>query len=204
MSFGRLKTRLRALINRKDFTDELAGDFVLDAIAILERELRIGAMEKVVDSSVWDGNSNVFFKPPDFIETIAFFTDDGEMTQLDLHQFIEADPPAGLPLYYTAVGDRWLLKPTPTNGDIIYLHYYHETPRPSADSDETVWTESAVQATLYKAAELAADFYQMEPDRVVGYATRAAQYAEQIAAQALDEHWSGRLVVPPPTNTGEF
>lgn len=63
MSFGRLKTRLRALINRKDLTDQLAGDFVLDAISSMERSLRIGPMETLLVKTEWDGVRNAVSLP---------------------------------------------------------------------------------------------------------------------------------------------
>ena len=66
MSFGRAKTRLKALINRKDFTDDLAGDFILDAISYLERMLRVGPMEAVFEKSEWDGIKNGFPIPDKF------------------------------------------------------------------------------------------------------------------------------------------
>lgn len=207
MSFGRIKTRLIALINRKDFTPELAGDFVLDAVTDLERQLRIGPMEAVLDKSDWDGTRNAFPIPSNYIETIRFFDDDRTYDEVSLDSYLgisEVEAQCRSRGVYTKIADRWLIKPTPPEGKRIYLQYYGETARPSLDSESSVWTEACFLATLYKAAELAADFYQMEPDVVGTYRTKATEHISKIAEQALDEAWSGRLSIPPPEGVGTY
>lgn len=204
MSFGRLKTRLRALINRKDFTPELAGDFILDAMGDLERELRIGPMEFVVDKHDWDGAGNAYPIPSNYLETIRVFTDEGTLDELGLDAFLAYDGSGTVPKVYTRIADRWLIKPAPPAAKYVYLFYYGETARPVADADTTLWTNAGFLATLYKAAELAADFYQMEPDIIGTYAGKAQEHAEKIAGQALSEVWSGRHSIPPPTDVGEY
>lgn len=205
MSFGRIKTRLKALINRKDFTDELAGDFILDAISQHERTLRIGPMETVFEKSDWDGIKNVLPIPTNYLQTIRIFDDAGAYDEVDFDTFLQARSDFyGSRGVYTKVADRWLLKPTPAPGQTIYLHFYAETIRPSLDSDTTIWTEAGFLATLYKAAELAADFYQMEPDVVGGYRSRAEENVALIEQQAFDEAWSGRISIPPPSGLGAY
>jgi hypothetical protein len=204
MSFGRIKTRLRALINRKDFTDTLAGDFVLDAISALERDLRIGAMETLVEVNTWDGTGNALTIPANFIEAISLFTDEGTLTYVDLDTFLASTGNGTVPRVYTRVADRWLLKPTPQPDQYVYAHFYAETPRPIADEDAVLWTTAGFLATLYKAAELAADFFQMEPDVVAGYSQKAQTNAESLAGQALSEAWSGHMAIAAPKNTGDY
>ncbi|MFC3214607.1 phage adaptor protein [Novosphingobium panipatense] len=203
MSFGRLKTRLRALINRKDLTDELAGDFVLDAISAIERVLRIGPMEILLVKSDWDGARNAVSLPPNLLETITVFTEKGELDFADLDSFLKYEG-TGKPAIYTRVADRYLVKPTPSPGTVLYVHYYGETLRPTLDDDKTVWTEAGFLATLYKAAQLAADFYQMEADVVGGYQSRYEEHAVALEQQALSEAWSARITIPAPTNVGEY
>src|SRR4051794_19307804 len=124
MSFGSLKTRLRALINRKDVTDEIAGSFVTEAIADLERVLRIGPMETLLTQSGWDGVKNAVLIPPGFLEAINLFTDAGELTQVDLATFLATQDNGGPPSIFVKVADRWLMKPTPSVGSHVFLHYY--------------------------------------------------------------------------------
>lgn len=204
MSFGRLKTRLRALINRKDLTDQLAGDFVLDAISSMERSLRIGPMETLLVKTEWDGVRNAVSLPPNLLETITVFTDKGELDFADLNSFLQYDRTGGGPAIYTRVADRYLVKPTPAPGTVLYLHFYGETPRPTMDDDRTVWTEAGFLAALYKAAQLAADFYQMEPDVTAGYQSRYEEHAIALEQQALSEAWSARITIPAPSNVGDY
>jgi hypothetical protein len=204
MSFGSVKTRLRALINRRDFTDELAGDFILDAIAGLERDLRIGPMEFLLQKHDWDGTGKALGVPANYMETMSLFTDEGTLTLVDMDAFLADTTTGPTPKIYTRVADRWLLKPAPAPGTYVYLHFYGETPRPTTDADKSVWTEAGKLATLYRAAELAADFYQMEPDHIALYARKAQTAAESLAGQALSEAWSGRITIGAPKGVGDY
>lgn len=204
MSFGKLKTRLRALINRKDFTDELAAGFITDAVADLERELRIGPMERLVEQSSWDGVKNALFIPSIYIETIRLFTNSGELDTDDMTTFLNRPDIGGVPTRVVKVADRWLLKPTPAPDTKVYLHFYAQSQPLGADTDTNVWTNSAFNATMYTAAALAADFYQMEDEYASRFSSKAAAYVEAIKLQDLDEKWSGRNAVPLPTDVGEF
>jgi hypothetical protein len=204
MSFGKLKLRLQALINRKDVTDEIAGSFVTEAIADLERVLRIGAMEALLTQSEWDGVKNAVLIPNGFLEAINLFTNDGELTQVDLANFIADTGTSGPPRIFVKVADRWLLKPTPAVGSAVFLHYYGASVPLVADTDENVWATSAFNAVVYTAAALAADFYQMEDQYAQRFLKRANDYVTAIQEQDLDEKWSGRLAIPLPSDLGEF
>lgn len=202
MSFGRLKTRLRALINRKDLTDQLAGDFILDAMADLERDLRIGPMEMLMERGTWDGVSTVFALPTNFLEMMNLFTDSGELVQVDMNQWLRMEDVGPVPTHFVKIADRYLLKPTPKPGTKVYLHYYGETTRPIADADKNVWSQGCFNATLYTAAALAADFFQIEEaDR---YAGKAVEFVEKIAGQDLNEKWAGPMSIPAPLNIGDY
>lgn len=204
MSFGTLKTRLRALINRKDFTDDVAGSFVTEAIADLERVCRIGPMESLLTQSGWDGTKNAVLIPPGFLEAINMFTDAGELTQVDLATFLATPDEGGPPKIFVKVADRWLLKPTPQPGSHVFLHHYAQSLPMTLDTDSNVWSTSAFNATIYTAASLAADFYQMEDEYAQRFLARANNYVTAIQEQDLDEKWSGRLTVPPPSGVGDY
>jgi hypothetical protein len=200
MSFGNLKTRLRALINRKDFTDEIAGSFVTEAIADLERVLRIGPMEALLTQSDWDGVKNAVLIPAGFLEAINLFTDDGELTQVDLANFLKD----GGTDTFVKVADRWLMKPTPAIGSHVFLHYYAASLPLVADADTNFWATTGFNAIVYQAATLAADFYQMEDAYAQRFQARADRYVAAIGEQDLDEKWSGRLAIPLPSDLGDF
>lgn len=205
MSFGKLKRRLQALINRKDVTDAIAGDFVTEAIADLERVLRIGPMEALLSQSGWDGTKNSILIPPGFLEAINLFTDAGELTQVDLSTFLaSSDSSGGPPEIFCKVADRWIMKPTPAPGTTVYLHFYAQSPTLKLDTDENVWSTSAFNAVVYTAASLAADFYQMEDPYAQRFLTRADNYVTAIQEQDLDEKWSGRMAIPLPSGVGDY
>lgn len=204
MSFGKCKRRLQAIINRKDLTDALAGDFITDAVADLERVLRIGCMETMLTQGTWDGTVNALIVPNGFLEGINLFTDTTELVQVDIAQFLDMEDKAGVPTHFVKMGDRWLLKPTPAPGTNVYFHYYTQSQPLGADSDENVWTRSALNAVVYTAAVLAADHFQMEDEYAQRFRARADEYVQAIQAQDLDEKWSGRINIPLPTDQGTY
>ena len=204
MSLGTLTSRLRALINRKDFTDVLAVGFITDAIADLEREVRFGPMETILSTNVWVEGRNAFLIPNGYLETLNLFTDTCELTQVDLATFLRTPDIGGSPKVFAKIADRWLLRPTPAPETTVYLHYYSSLTPLLVPEDTNVWVQSAVNATLYTAAALAADFYQMEDVYSNRFSTRARGYVEALNAQALDEAWSGRMAIPFPQDTGDY
>lgn len=204
MSLGKLTTRLRALINRKDFTEELAVGFITDAIADLERVVRFGPMEHIQTAASWEDGRNALIIPSNHIELINLFTDDGELEQVDMAQFLALDDTGGKPTHFVKVADRWLLRPTPASGTRVYLHHYASLAPLYTSDDSNAWTISSVSATLYTAAALAADFYQMEDTYAQRFSSKAAEYVAAINMQALDEAWSGKMNIPLPSNQGDY
>ncbi len=200
MDFGKCKLRLQALINRKDVTDELAGSFVTEAIADMERNLRIGPMESLLTQGGWDGIKNAVLIPTGFLEAINLFTDETELTQVDLASFLQD----GGDNTFVKVADRWLVKPTPAVGSNFFVHFYSQSAPLVADTDSNVWTVSAFNAVVYQAAALAADFFQMEDVYAARFQARADRYIGEIAEQDLDEKWSGRMAVPLPSDLGDY
>ena len=87
MSFGRLKAALRGIINRRDLTDALAGDFVNRAISELERGVRLGAMEQLLVANQWDGTSGALAIPATYLELGDIFTEDGPLTRVEKREF---------------------------------------------------------------------------------------------------------------------
>lgn len=204
MSLGKVTKRLRALINRKDFTDELAVGFITDAIADLEREVRFGPMEAVMTTNTWDGERNALIIPPNHIQLINIFTDAGELEQVEMAAFLASKDEGPVPTKFVRVADRWLLRPTPLPDTSVFVHQYGSLVPLQSPDDTNAWTQAAVNATLYTAAALAADFYQMEDVYAARFASKASDYAAALNAQALDEAWAGKLTIPSPSNLGKF
>ena len=135
MSFGKLKRALKGIINRKDLTDELAGDFINRAIDEVERVARLGAMEQLVEAEDWDGTRNSLAIPTGYLETIDLFTDAGVLRMVTKDQFF-AHPDQGAPAVYIKAGASFLVKPYPAKGETVRLHYYGESLPLLADDGE--------------------------------------------------------------------
>lgn len=202
MSFGKLKRALQGLINRKDLTDELAGDFVTRAIREVERPLRIGPMEVLLEATEWDGKKSAVNIPFNYLELIDVFTTEGTFESADRDAFLKCGTAPAQPVFMRA-GPAWLLKPTPKPGDTVYVHYFAETPGLQADTDENVWTKSGFNAVLYAAAALAADYFQMEDEYVQRFEGKAASFTDAIGGQDLQERWAPQMTVGPVRGAGE-
>lgn len=203
MTFGRLKTALKGLINRKDLTDELAGDFIIRAIREVERPLRIGPMEALLEAKEWDGEKSAVSIPFNYLELIDIFTDAGAYTQVGRDEYIRADPEPGAGVFMRA-GPSWLLKPAPAPGSTVYVHFFAETQPLLSDADENVWTKSGFNAVLYGAAALAADYFQMEDQYVQRFQGKSDKLIADIGGQDLQERWAPQMTVSRPRDTGNY
>jgi len=203
MSFGKLKRALQGIINRKDLTDELAGDFINRAIDEVERVCRLGSMEALLEATNWDGSRNTIAIPTGFLEIIDLFTDDGVLHQVTKDQFFNHRND-GKPAVFIKAGASYLVKPYPQPGTTLRLHYYAETQPLLADLDENVWTRSGFNAVLYGAAALAADYFQMEDVYAQRFQSKAEGYVEAILAQDIAEKWAGQTQVGPVQHAGQF
>ena len=203
MTFGKLKKALKAIINRKDLTDELAGDFINRAIKDVERVVRIGGMETVLETPPFDGVSNSLLIPGDYLELIDLFMSDRQLVQKDKAAILRDHGTCG-PQVFAKVANRWLIAPAPREGDVLFLHYYREHPDLIADTDQNVWTQACFNAVLYSAANLASDFYQMEDQVVARFGSKAGDYITAIQLQDLNENWSGPMNIELPQGTGEY
>jgi hypothetical protein len=204
MDYATLKSRLRSLINRRDFTEALAGTFVNEALSVLERRLRIGPMEIVIPVTGWDGVNTAITTPPGFLETIALFTDDIELEQADLHQWLAIPDLGGKPTHFVRTGNRWQLRPTPAADARVFLNYYSESPPLALDADTGPLVQAAGLAILYTAATLAADHFQLEDQYASRWAAKAEGYVTNLELQDWNEKWSGRLTVPIASDHRDF
>ena len=203
MTFGKLKTALRVLINRKDFTDELAGEVITRGISDIERELRIGPMERVLETLPYDGTSNSLMVPAGYLELIDIFIDGRQLVQKDKAGLFAETSTEG-PVVFAKVADRWLLAPYPEENQVVFLHYYAESPELTTDTDFNVWTNAGFNAALYTAAALAADIYQMEDDVAARFSMKAEGYLQRLQDQDNREVWSGPMNIELPAGAGKY
>jgi hypothetical protein len=196
VTLGGLISRLQGLINRpRSFTRELAIQFINQAIANLERTLRIGNMERVVFGTM-DGNTNYVRIPNDFLSLNRLFTTEGgQLNQVELGEYLrrtQSYSGEGIPEIFTKVADRWMLHPKPANGIVLHVFYYGQSRPLQVDTDRNTWTQSATSAVLYAAAQEAAIYFQ-DDARADRYAALAQKYRDEIELQDLDEEFSGPM-----------
>lgn len=203
MSFGKIKTALRGIINRKDLTDELAGDFITRAVREVERVVRIGPMEQLLEASGFDGERHTISIPSNYLELIDMFTQDGTLRQVTKDQLF-AHRNEGRPAVFCKIGASWVVKPYPVAGETVFVQFYGETLPLQTDTDENVWTRAGFNAVLYQAAALAADYFQMEDVYVQRFQGKATSLVDAILSQDLSEKWAGPLEIGDPINRGKF
>lgn len=202
MSFGKLKRGLKGLINRKDLTDELAGDFINRAVEAIERVARVEAM-KVLLSAEFDGTGNTILIPAGYLSLVDIFTDEGVLDRKEKTQFF-AVCPTGSPSAFIRAGQTWMIRPTPPAGSKVYVEYFAETSQLNNDGDTNLWTSAAFDAILYNAASLAADYFQLEDPYVQRFQGRADALVQAIVEQNYDDVWSGSQQVSAPEGAGIY
>ncbi len=203
MNFGKLKAALKGLINRKDLTDALAGDFINRAIDEIERTLRITAQEELLVADQWDGTSGTILVPNDYLELSDIFTDSCVLRAVEKPEFFRHRSD-GDPAVYIKAGPNWIVKPFPKPGTNVYVQYHAESAQLLADNDENLWTKAAFNAALYGAAALAADYFQMEDQYVARFQGKSDTLVQAIAAQDYDDRWSGTHTMGRVQDRGEY
>lgn len=202
-NFGSLKTALRGLINRKDLTDALAGDFVNRAIDEIQRTTRLPSQEAMTSATDWSNGNNLILVPDNYMELISIFTDEGELTASEKTEWFRTRN-VGPPRIFLKMGANWAIKPTPVDGTPVYVQFYMETPWLVQDADVNTWTRSAFNAVLYGAAALAADYFQMEDVYVQRFAGKNQALVQAIQQQDYDDRWSGNTAIGPVYQCGDY
>lgn len=202
-NFGSLKTALRGLINRKDLTDALAGDFVNRAIDEIQRACRLPSQEALTTATDWTNGNNLILVPDSYLELISIFTDDGELKPTEKAEWFRTHN-EGRPRLFMKMGPNWAIKPTPAEGTPVYVQFYMETPWLTQDADVNTWTRSAFNAVLYGAAALAADYFQMEDVYVQRFVAKNTALVTAIQQQDYDDRWSGQQAIGPVYGRGDY
>lgn len=204
MSFGKLKAALRGIINRRDLTDALAGDFVNRAVDEVERVVRLAGMEQLLVADNWSDGSGAILIPSTYLELVDIFTGDGPLMRVEKREYFETPKDGPRPLVYLKAGGSFLLRPIPALGTPVYVQFYAETHPMQADADENLWTRSGFDAVLYGAAALAADYFQMEDTYVQRFQGKFTDLVSTMSAQDGADRWTGDLRVSPPTGLGSY
>lgn len=193
MTYGELKQLFIGILNNRKLTPSQAIQFIDEGIARCQRELRIPAMEKSV-SAVAGVDFNGVLLPTDYLEIIRIENSLGKKLVRRSLDYVRSYNYTDTPLYYARQINKWVLGPTPPEGDNIRVDYYAEFDDLSADTDENLLTIIAPSLPVYAALSLAADFFLDE--RTAAFEARYRQTLEQLNAQADTDEVSDASVEP--------
>ena len=169
MTYGEIRTKFLARLNRRDCTPTLADGFLQDAITRIQRVIRIPAMEKSVLVTL-DGpnyfDDGALAIPSDYIHLKDIFasTSSGLITRLvrkDLGYVLKlASEWVGLtPTCFARQGPTWVFGPTPLAETVIRVDYFAEFEDVEEVADDTILTAIAHDLILYGALSYAADHW---------------------------------------------
>lgn len=184
MNKAGIRSQVSALLNRNDATDALLDVFIDQAVARIQRTLRIPSMEKFETYTVTDVAQDTLTLPQDFMSLKYLYVDDRVLEFVDLGRFLATlDAPGSLPRMYTRVQGALKVKPTPATSTVLNMIYYGEIPDLVVDTDENFLSIIAPDLLIYGALTFAADYFIDERKQL--FEDRFAQIYNEIEAQAI-------------------
>lgn len=208
MNYGEAKAYLRAVINRRDITDDLAAQFIRQSQDRLERWPQVDPLKhaprpKFMERYVYfsldplDSEPGAFRKPSDFLDLIALWTDnDVQLTKVDVARWLQTPAASvGTPRIFMETGHAIRVKPRPSEDCTFYMLYYGAEDDLTVDTDENYWTISCIDALVYGAAEYAADYF--EDERLPRFTAKFQQLLGELQDQTIMEDFSGPMVIGP-------
>lgn len=183
MNKAAIREQIKSLLNRNDATDAQVNTFIDQAVARIQRTLRVPSMEKVEIYSTTEDLPNTLSLPNDFLQLKHLYRSDGVIEYVDLGRFLKtSDAPGTKPLIYTRVQGSYLLKPTPPTAYQVTMVYYGEIPDLSEDTSTNFVTEIAPDLLVYGALTFAADFFV--DDRKDSFEQIAVRIFNEVQDQA--------------------
>lgn len=191
MNYGELKAQFLGLLKRRDLTDTQAETFLQQAVARVQRTLRIPPMEKSIIVT-YDGVSFTNGElpiPTDYLRLIGITAtvpggDEAEVKQKDLATVLRdrSGDATGCPRSFVRRGPLWQFGPSPTVGTSFRIDYYDEFPTLSNPGDTSYLTKGAEDLVIYGALSYAGDwFIDKRTDR---WEARFQTITGEIEAQA--------------------
>lgn len=162
MAYADVKSQFMGILNRRDITPSLVDTFMQFAIQRIHTELRVPAMEKVVELTT-DGSSRLNV-PGDFLEVISVHTNDDQngrnkLTRTDLGTILNYSNISGQPKFYHREGGYIYIGPYPPEGTSIFVNYFSDSTSLVADDDLNWLTEVSPVLLIYGALSFAADYF---------------------------------------------
>ena len=163
MNKAGIRTQLLGLLNRNDCSNAQADIFIEQALARIQRTLRVPAMEAQESITTNSTNGDTIVLPNDFLSIKYLYstTQDGTlmMEYRDVATFMAIPSATGQPRWYTRIRGEIKMKPYPQVGTPIDMVYYNEIPDLVNDTDENFLTIIAPDLLVYGGLTFAADFF---------------------------------------------
>jgi hypothetical protein len=182
MNKAGIRNQVLALLNRNDATNTIVDTFIDQAVARIQRTLRIPPMEKVLITTTTGDLPNTVTLPTDYLGMKHLYSYDRVIEFNDVGTFISKPSTAGKPSVYTRIQGGLQVKPIPPSGTEITMIYYGEIPDLNVDTDENFLTVIAPDLLIYGALTYAADFYV--DDRKQLFEDRFAAIYNEVEEQA--------------------
>lgn len=196
-TYADLQSQVLGLLNRRDATTAQIQAWIQNAIQTIQRELRVPAMEKVVQVTLPDNTDGTLTVPSDMLELIDIINHHGvRLTKEDVTKVMQAAKVIGAPSIYYRMGGRWLLGMRPKPGETLMVVYYAELGPLVNPTDENIMTDIAPDLITYKALSFAGDFYVDK--RTSQWDTRYEAIKQDLQAMADADETSGASVVSLP------
>lgn len=207
MDFAGVKTYLKNIVNRTDFTDTLAAQFIQQAQDRLERWPQVDPlkyaprpsfMQKFVSFTL-DSTSDepgAFTVPNDFLQLVSLYTGEREVERVDMGRFIKYPSTGeGIPTVFIQTGHTIRMRPVPSDDTDVYMLYFGTAKELVVETDDNEWTVAAVDALVYGAATYAADHF--EDDRLDRFEMRFKEALLELQDQTINEELSGPMSIGP-------
>lgn len=199
-----IRNQIKGLLNRNDLTDAQADIFIDQAVARIQRTLRIPPMEKTLVYTAGTTGADLLTLPTDFLQLKHLYTARGTIKYVDLSQYIQTiDAPGNAPVIYTRIQGGLQIKNTPPVGHQTFMVYYGEIPDLVNDTDENFLTAIAPDLLVYGALTFAADFYI--DDRRDAFEATAVRIFDELNNQAIEMEFAQEgMAVAPSANYPEY
>lgn len=154
-----IRNQILGLINRNDLTTELADTFIEQAMARIQRTLRVPSMERGNLITVNAELPDVIVIPEDFLNIKYLYSEDTLLEYVDIQRFLQYPNSVGTPKVYTRIQGELKVKPTPPAGTTLTMIYYGEVPDLTEDTSENFLSVAAPDLLVYGALSYAADYF---------------------------------------------
>jgi hypothetical protein len=161
MNLGDYRTLFQGWLNRSDCPNSLADTFMARAIARIQREVRIPAMEASYTPALGaDGTWATVGLPDDYIAMKDVVGDNILVYPVTLDRLLLQPLQPGRPQFYTRVMGTLQFRPWPTQSLTIY--YYGQFGSLVADTDTNALLSAAPEVLLWAQLAYAGDFFKMD------------------------------------------